>query len=212
MGRKNTVLSILSSWPGRTVDVFNTENSYSPNKQTFPFFSVYHSECHFYHFELGGVWRPSAVVSIETSCSWVTHGWMWSLRATQEVLRILGILLLIILVLFVSSSRGCSDLQLSLLNPEPWPAQVYDWPPVRYNMHTHMLAQILSHMQCLCSAFSWCENPQTYSHAELFTIPALQWTLMWKKNHSFILYFCFCQQIPWKMPKQTLQLSFFQYI
>lgn len=34
-------------------------------------------------------------------------------------------------------SLGCSDLQLSLLSPELWPAQVYDWPPVRYNIHTH---------------------------------------------------------------------------
>lgn len=208
MGRENTVFCILSGWPGETVDMYNTGNNSLPNKHRFPYFSVYHSECHFYHFDFGGVMRPSAVVSIETSCSWVTHGWMWSLRATQEVLRILGILLLIILVLFVSSSWGCSDLQLSLLNPEPWPAQVYDWPPVRYNMHTHMLAHMLSHMLCLCSV--GVKTPiHTSPHAERFTIPALQWTLMWKKIPVLFFIFVFVNKSHEKRPKPTLQLSFF---
>lgn len=36
-----------------------------------------------------------------------------------------------LVLFFFFFALGCLDLQLSLLNPETWTAQVYDWPPVR---------------------------------------------------------------------------------
>lgn len=129
------------------------------------------------------------VVSIETSWSWVPRGWMWSPRTTQEVLRILCILVLIILVLFFPP-RWCSDLQLSLLNPEPWPSP---WPTscqVQHDTHTHACTHAFPHAVFV---FTWNEN--LHAHAERLPIPALQQLVVLKvcnpHKHRKV---CYCIQ------------------